>query len=127
MPKILIVEDSESQRQALSLHLKKRGFEVVTAENGKVAVAMVQTEKPKLVLMDMNMPELDGWEATRQIKALPENEELPVVALTAEDMEGDRERALQVGCVDYQTKPLDVPKLLDQIESLLQTKAAAVA
>jgi two-component system, cell cycle response regulator DivK len=122
MPKILIVEDNEENRDALSRRLQRRGFEIVMAADGKAGVAMAQTEKPDLVLMDMNMPELDGWEATRQIRAAPETQTLPVIALTAHAMSGDRDRALEAGCADYHTKPVDFPKLLTQIEALLLNK-----
>ena len=124
MPKILIVEDNEENRDSLSRRLQRRGFEVLMAADGKVGVAMAQSEKPDLILMDMNMPELDGWEATRQIKAAAETQELPVIALTAHAMSGDRDRALGVGCADYHTKPVDFPKLLAQIEAILQNRAA---
>jgi two-component system, cell cycle response regulator DivK len=123
MPKILIVEDNEENRDSLSRRLQRRGFEVLTAGDGNVGVAMAQSEKPDLVLMDMNMPELDGWEATRQIKAAPETQDLPVIALTAHAMSGDRDRALGVGCSDYHTKPVDFPKLLAQVEAILQNRA----
>jgi CheY-like chemotaxis protein len=122
MPRILIVEDNEENRDALSRRLQRRGFEVISAADGKAGVAMAQSEKPDLVLMDMNMPELDGWEATRQIKAVPECKDLPVVALTAHALTGDRERALEVGCADYHTKPVDFSKLMTQIEALLLNK-----
>jgi two-component system, cell cycle response regulator DivK len=122
MPKILIVEDNEENRDALSRRLQRRGFEIVMAADGKVGVAMALAEKPDLVLMDMNMPELDGWEATRQIRAAPETQNLPVIALTAHAMAGDRDRALEAGCADYHTKPVDFPKLLTQIEALLLNK-----
>jgi CheY-like chemotaxis protein len=122
VPKILIVEDNEENLESLSRRLQRRGFAIVAAADGKAGVEAAQTEKPDLVLMDMNMPELDGWEATRQIKAA--SKDLPVIALTAHAMSGDRERALAVGCADYHTKPVDFPKLLAQIEGLLQGKAA---
>ena len=124
MPKILIVEDNEENRDSLSRRLQRRGFAVIIAEDGKAGVAMAQSEKPDLIFMDMNMPELDGWEATRQLKAAAETKELPVIALTAHAMSGDRDRALEVGCADYHTKPVEFPKLLAQIEALLQNKAA---
>ena len=123
MPKILIVEDNPENRDALSRRLERRGFEVVIAVDGKIGVAMAHTEKPDLILMDMNMPELDGWEATRQIKAAPECRAIPVIALTAHAMSGDRERALEAGCADYHTKPVELPKLLAQIEALLSQGA----
>jgi len=124
MPKILIVEDNEENRDSLSRRLQRRGFAVIIAEDGKAGVAMAQSEKPDLILMDMNMPELDGWEATRQLKAAAETKDLPVIALTAHAMSGDRDRALEVGCADYHTKPVEFPKLLAQIEDLLQNTTA---
>jgi two-component system, cell cycle response regulator DivK len=122
MPKILIVEDNEENRDSLSRRLQRRGFEVLMAADGKVGLEMAQTEKPDLILMDMNMPELDGWEATRQLKALPAMQHVSVIALTAHAMSGDRERALGVGCADYHTKPVEFARLLTQIETLLQGK-----
>jgi CheY-like chemotaxis protein len=122
MPRILVVEDNEENRDALSRRLQRRGFEVVIAVDGVAGVASAKAEKPDLVLMDMNMPELDGWEATRQIKADPALTEIPVIALTAHAMQGDRERALAAGCTDYHTKPIEFPKLLAQIESILQSR-----
>jgi CheY-like chemotaxis protein len=124
MPKILIVEDNEENRDPLSRRLQRRGFEVVTAEDGKVGLTMAQAEKPDLILMDMNMPELDGWEATRRIKAIDELRAVPVLALTAHALAGDKERALEAGCTDYHTKPVDFPKLLAQIETILQQRPA---
>jgi CheY-like chemotaxis protein len=122
MPKILIVEDNEENRDSLSRRLQRRGFEVLMAADGRVGLEMAQTEKPDLILMDMNMPELDGWEATRQLKALPAMQHVSVIALTAHAMSGDRERALGVGCADYHTKPVEFPRLLTQIEALLQDR-----
>jgi CheY-like chemotaxis protein len=124
MPKILIVEDNEENRDALARRLRRRGFAVVIAADGVAGVSMAQSEKPDLVLMDMNMPELDGWEATRRLKETAETQNLPVIALTAHAMSGDRDRAFEVGCTDYHTKPVDFPKLLAQIEDLLQKKHA---
>jgi two-component system cell cycle response regulator DivK len=124
MPKILIVEDNEENLDALSRRLQRRGFEVVMAGDGKAGIATALAEKPDLILMDMNMPELDGWEATRQLKAAPETTGTPVIALTAHALAGDRERALQAGCADYHTKPVDFSKLLAQIEAILQSKTA---
>ena len=120
MPRILIVEDNEENRDSLSRRLERRGFEVLLAADGKIGVAVAKAEKPDLVLMDMNMPEVDGWEATRQIKAVSELALVPVIALTAHAMSGDRERAIAAGCADYHTKPIEFPKLLAQIETLLQ-------
>jgi two-component system cell cycle response regulator DivK len=119
MPKILIIEDNEENRDALSRRLQRRGFEVIFAVDGLEGMEKVRNEKPDLVLMDMNMPKLDGWEATRQLKADDATREVPVIALTAHAMAGDRERALEVGCVDYHTKPVELAKLLAQIEAIL--------
>jgi CheY-like chemotaxis protein len=123
MPRILVVEDNEENRDSLSRRLQRRGFEVLMAENGVVGVATAKAEKPDLILMDMNMPELDGWEATRQIKAEAALKDTPVIALTAHAMTGDRERAIAAGCADYHTKPVEFPKLLAQIETVLQNRA----
>ena len=120
MPRILIVEDNEENRDALARRLERRGFEVLIAVDGKAGVEKAKSEKPDLILMDMNMPELDGWEATRQIKAEPSLRDVPVIALTAHAMTGDRERALEAGCTDYHTKPIEFPKLLAQIETVLR-------
>ena len=127
MPRILVVEDNEDNRDSLSRRLERRGFEVLLATDGRSGVEMAAAEKPDLILMDMNMPEMDGWEATRRIKAASaENAEapdIPVIALTAHAMTGDRERALEAGCSDYHTKPVEFPKLLAQIEALLQRRS----
>jgi len=122
MPRILIVEDNAENRDALARRLERRGFEVVLAVDGKAGLAAASSERPDLILMDMNMPELDGWEATRQIKADPELAAVPVIALTAHAMSGDRERALEAGCADYHTKPIEFPNLLAQIETILQAR-----
>ncbi len=127
MPKILIVEDNEENRDSLTRRLERRGFEIIIAVDGRAGVETAVAEKPDLVLMDMNMPEMDGWEATRQIKAIPELAGVPVIALTAHAMTGDRERAIEAGCVDYHTKPIEFPKLLAQIEAFLQPKAGGPA
>ena len=120
MPRILVVEDNEDNRDSLSRRLERRGFEVLLATDGKSGVEMAAAEKPDLILMDMNMPEMDGWEATRQIKADPALANVKVIALTAYAMGGDRERALEAGCTDYHAKPIEFPKLLAQIEQILQ-------
>jgi len=120
MPRILVVEDNEENRDVLTRRLERRGFEVLSAEDGRLGVEKARAEKPDLILMDMNMPELDGWEATRQIKAQTDVAAVPVIGLTAHALEGDRERALEAGCADYHTKPVDFPKLMAQIEALLQ-------
>ena len=124
MPKILIVEDNEDNRDSLSRRLQRRGFQVVAAADGKAGVAMAASEKPDLILMDMNMPELDGWEATRQIKADQATASIPVVAITAHALAGDRERALEAGCAEYHTKPVEFSKLLTQIETILQQRTS---
>lgn len=120
MPKILIVEDNEENRDALSRRLQRRGFQVVMANDGSAGAAMARAEQPDVILMDMNMPEIDGWEATRLIKADPMTRRIPVIALTAHAMSGDRDRALAAGCVDYHTKPVELPNLLAQIEVILE-------
>jgi CheY-like chemotaxis protein len=123
MPKILVVEDNEENRDSLSRRLQRRGFTVLTAEDGRIGVQVADAEIPDLVLMDMNMPEVDGWEATRQIKASPKLAGIPVIALTAHAMSGDRDRAIEAGCTDYHTKPIEFAKLIAQIEAILARKA----
>jgi CheY-like chemotaxis protein len=123
MAKILVVEDNEENRDSLSRRLQRRGFTVLTAEDGRVGVRVADAEIPDLVLMDMNMPEVDGWEATRQIKASPKLAGIPVIALTAHAMSGDRDRAIEAGCSDYHTKPIEFAKLIVQIEAILARKA----
>ena len=119
MPKILLVEDNEMNRDMLSRRLERRGYEVVTAIDGQEGVTMARSEAPDLILMDMSLPVLDGWEATRQLKLDPQTQSLPVIALTAHAMSGDREKALEAGCDDYDTKPIELPRLLSKIEALL--------
>jgi CheY-like chemotaxis protein len=119
MPKILVVEDNEMNRDMLTRRLTKKGFEAAIAMDGREAVAMARSHRPDLILMDMSLPVMDGWEATRQIKAAPETRSIPVIALTAHAMAGDRERALEAGCDDYDTKPVEFSGLLGKIESLL--------
>src|SRR4051812_28862024 len=106
MPKILLVEDNEMNRDMLSRRLQRRGFEVVMAVDGEQGVAMAQSESPDLILMDMSLPQLDGWEATRRLKADPGRRGVPIIALTAHAMSGDREKAVEAGCDDYDTKPI---------------------
>jgi CheY-like chemotaxis protein len=119
MPKILLVEDHEDNRDMLSRRLKKRGFEVLFAANGLEACAQTAAMRPDLILMDLDMPLMDGCEATRKIKAAPETAGIPVIALTAHAMSGDREKSLAAGCDDYETKPIDFATLLAKIETLL--------
>ena len=123
MPKLLIVEDNEMNRTMLVRRLRRLGFEIVEAENGWEAVAAVHRHHPDLVLMDMNLPDLDGWTATRTLKADLSTAATPVIALTAHAMCADREHALAVGCSDYVTKPIDLPQLLAIIETLLPERA----
>lgn len=118
MPKILLVEDNEMNRDMLSRRLERRGYQVVLAVDGGEGVAMAQSEAPDLILMDMSLPVVDGWEATRRLKAAPETRGIPIIALTAHAMAGDREKALEAGCDDYDTKPTDLPRLLAKIEAL---------
>jgi two-component system cell cycle response regulator DivK len=124
MPRILLIDDNEPNRQFLSRRLSRRGFEVLLAIDGVAGVEMAKAEMPDLILMDMNMPRLDGWEATRQIKADPLVSTVPVIGLTAHAMVGDRERAIDAGCAEYHTKPVEFDKLLDQIEALLRRPTA---
>lgn len=119
MPKVLIVEDDEMNRDMLSRRLERRGFSVAIAKDGRQGVEMARSEKPDLVLMDMSLPVMDGWSATRAIKADPELSEIPVIALTAHAMEGDREKALAAGCDEYDTKPVDLPRLLGKMQKFL--------
>jgi two-component system, cell cycle response regulator DivK len=119
MAKILLVEDNEMNRDMLSRRLVRKGYEVVMAVDGEQAVAMAQSEKPDLILMDMSLPVIDGWEATRRVKASEASSGIPIIALTAHAMSGDRERALGAGCDDYDTKPIEISRLLEKIDALL--------
>lgn len=119
MPKILLVEDNEMNRDMLSRRLLRNSFEVVMAVNGQEGVDMARSEKPDIILMDMSLPVMDGWEATRTIKADEVTRSIPVIALTAHAMESDREQALQAGCDDFDTKPIELPRLLGKINALL--------
>jgi len=119
MPKILLVEDNAMNRDMLSRRLARRGYEVVVAVDGQAGVDLAASERPDLILMDMSLPVIDGWEATRRIKGAPETGAIPVIALTAHAMATDREKALEAGCDDYDTKPIDLPRLLGKIEGLI--------
>ena len=119
MPKILIVEDNEMNRDMLSRRLIRNGFEVMIALDGEQALQMVTVELPHLILMDLSLPIIDGWEATRRLKADRRTQFIPIIALTAHALSEDRERALSAGCDDYEIKPLDFPKLLGKIKKLL--------
>jgi len=119
MPKILLVEDNEMNRDMLSRRLLRNNFEVVMAVNGQEGVDKARSENPDLILMDMSLPVMDGWEATRTIKADATTKSIPVIALTAHAMESDREQAMQAGCDDFDTKPIELPRLLGKINALL--------
>ena len=127
MPKILLVEDNEMNRDMLSRRLVRRGYEVVVAVDGEAGVRMAQSEAPAIILMDMSLPGLDGWDATRQIKADPATRGVPVIALTAHAMAGDREKSLAAGCDDFDTKPVDFERLLGKIQALLGGAAGGAA
>ena len=119
MARILLVEDNEMNRDMLSRRLERRGYEVIVAVDGEEGVARAKADTPDLVVMDLSLPGIDGWEATRQLKAAEETRAIPVLALTAHAMAGDREKALDAGCDDFDTKPVDLPRLVGKIEGLL--------
>jgi len=119
MARILLVEDNEMNRDMLSRRLERRGYEVIVAVDGEEGVARAKAEAPDVVLMDLSLPGIDGWEATRQLKAADATRSIPVLALTAHAMAGDREKALEAGCDEFDTKPVDLPRLVDKIEGLL--------
>jgi CheY-like chemotaxis protein len=119
MRKILLVEDNEMNRDMLSRRLVRGGYEVIIAEDGARGIAMATSDRPDLILMDMSLPVIDGWEATRRIKATPELRKIPIIALTAHAMATDRDKALEAGCDDYDTKPIELRRLLGKIETLL--------
>jgi two-component system, cell cycle response regulator DivK len=124
MLKILLVEDNDTNRDMLSRRLARRGYELIIAVDGAEGLAMAQAEAPDLILMDMSLPVLDGWEVTRQIKAAANTCAIPVIALTAHAMAGDREKALKAGCDEYETKPVEFQRLLSKIEALLNGKSS---
>jgi CheY-like chemotaxis protein len=121
MARILLVEDNEMNRDMLSRRLERRGYEVIVAVDGEEGVARAKADAPDIVIMDMSLPGIDGWEATRQLKEAEETRTIPVLALTAHAMAGDREKALEVGCDDFDTKPVELPRLLGKIDALLGT------
>ena len=123
MPRILIVDDNELSRDMLSRRLEKRGYEVATASDGEEGVAKASADEPDLILMDLALPVLDGWEATRRIKAEDTTSKIPVIALTAHAMAGDREKAMEVGCDDYDTKPVEIARLLGKMAALLEAQS----
>jgi two-component system cell cycle response regulator DivK len=124
MPRLLYVEDNEMNRDMLSRRLQRRGFDVLIAADGEQGVAMAAAEKPDLILMDMSLPVLDGWEATRRLKAALDTRRIPIIGLTAHAMATDRDKCLEAGCDDYDTKPVELGRLLDKIQRLLGTGAA---
>ena len=119
MSKILLVEDNEMNRDMLSRRLERKGYEVVIAVDGQAGIDMASSGNPDIILMDLSLPVIDGWEATRKIKADPATQSIPVIALTAHAMAGDEQKALEAGCDDYDTKPIDLKRLLGKIENLL--------
>jgi CheY-like chemotaxis protein len=124
MTRILLVEDNEMNRDMLSRRLERKGYEVELAVDGRQGVDKAKTLEYDLVLMDMSLPEIDGWEATRELRADPATKELPIIALTAHAMSGDRERALEAGCDDYDTKPIELNRLLGKMEALLAERSS---
>jgi two-component system, cell cycle response regulator DivK len=122
MTKILLVEDNELNRDMLSRRLQRRGFEVVNAVDGQEGVEMAHSEAPELILMDISLPIMDGWEAARKIKTSPKTRATPIIALTAHAMVGDREKSLEAGCDDYDTKPIDFQRLLQKMKTLMEKK-----
>jgi CheY-like chemotaxis protein len=124
MPRILLVEDNEMNRDMLSRRLARKGFEVEMAVDGRIGVEMGRAGKYDLILMDMSLPGIDGWEATRQLRAAPETATVPIIALTAHAMAGDRDKALEAGCNDYDTKPIELDRLLGKMAALLPAAPA---
>ncbi len=125
MPKILLVEDNEMNSDMLSRRLQRKGHQVILAVDGAQGVELAQSQNPDLILMDMSLPVMDGWEATQKLKATPETHSIPIIALTAHAMAGDREKCLEVGCDDYDTKPVDFSRLLGKIQALLEKKVTS--
>jgi len=123
MPKILLVEDNEMNRDMVSRRLLKQGFEMILAVDGEQAIDLARSEAPDLILMDISLPGLDGWEATRLLKTMPETRSIPIIALTAHAMAGDREKSLAAGCNDYDTKPIDFLRLVQKIRGFLGKEA----
>ena len=122
MPRILLVEDNDMNRDMLSRRLVRNGYEVFLAMDGQQGIEMALSERPDLILMDMSLPVIDGWEATRRIKLNDATRQIPVIALTAHAMAGDREKAMEVGCDDYDTKPVEISRLVRKIAALLKPK-----
>jgi len=124
MTRILLIEDDAMSQDMLSRRLTRKGYEVFTAADGQEGLDLARAQAPELILMDMSLPVLDGWEATRRLKSAPETGAIPIIALTAYAMIGDRERAIEVGCDDYDTKPVELSRLLEKMEALLGRKAS---
>lgn len=124
MPKILLVEDNEMNRDMLTRRLQRNGFEVCSAPDGPSGVAMASSEKPDIILMDVALGEMDGWEATQLIKGQASTAHIPIIALTAHALQSDRQKSIEVGCADFDTKPVDLPRLLGKINSALSRRAA---
>lgn len=122
MPRILVVEDNESSRDMLARRLSRRGYQVIAAADGKRAIALARDQCPDLIVMDMSLPEIDGWEATRRLKAASETRSIPIIALTAHAMASDRAKAMAAGCDDYRTKPVDFESLMRSIEAFLNAR-----
>jgi len=122
MPTILYIDDTENNRILVTRRLEKKGYHVLTSENAMQGMAVARDQMPDLILMDMGMPDIDGWSATRHLKADPQLRAIPVIALTAHAMQGDREKALDAGCEDYETKPFDFPRLFQKIETQLASR-----
>lgn len=123
LPRILLIEDDEMNRDSLTRLLRRRGYELLVAHDGAEGVVLGQSEMPDLILMDMSLPVLDGWEATRQLKAAPDTQDIPIIALTAHAMAADRDKALAAGCDDYDSKPIELERLLPKIEALLRRES----
>ncbi|HEY2462387.1 MAG TPA: response regulator [Candidatus Acidoferrum sp.] len=124
MPKILLVEDNEMNRDMLSRRLERRGFSIVTAESGEQGLSQARLEGPDLILMDITLPEMDGWEVTRLLKADESTRHIPIIALTARVLTSDQAKAFEVGCDDYDTKPVDFARLTEKIGNILKAKKA---
>ena len=122
MPTVLYIDDTENNRILVTRRLEKKGYRVLTAENAGQGLTLAATALPDLILMDMGMPDIDGWSATRELKTDPRLRHIPVIALTAHAMQGDREKALEAGCNDYETKPFDFPRLIQKIEEHLSAR-----
>jgi CheY-like chemotaxis protein len=122
MPKILIIEDTENNRVLLTRRLQPKGYDIVTAESAEIGLSMIENEPPDLVLMDVGLPGMDGWEATRVLKSNPSSKDIPVIALTAHAMQSDRDKAVEAGCDDFETKPIDFNALLEKIARLLSLR-----